>query len=91
MACFQTVSPDQPLDRDPVIQRAVENPPRRGVDVFPGLPVRVSYSLDAAGGRKPRVIFDEAAIGPFEADMTVTRPLDAEPTLVHQPVVMAAQ
>jgi len=47
--------------------------------------------FDAAAGRQLGMFFDEATIGPAEADLAIGGPLDAEPAFVHQPVVMTAE
>ena len=80
----------QPFDRHTVIQRIAWNNPGRGIDGLACLPVTALQSFDAAGGRQLGMFFDEATIGPAEADIVIGSPLDAEPVFVHQPVVTAA-
>jgi hypothetical protein len=52
---------------------------------------RVTQSVDSTRARQPRMLGNDAAIGPGELHCSVGDTFDTEPALVHQAVVTAAQ
>ena len=90
-SAFLVPKPQQSLERDAVVQRIAGNDPRRGIDGLAALAVAPPQFVHAAAGRQARMRLDVAVVGAREANAAAGGPLDSEPALVHQAVVMTAE